>query len=95
MDPTSYSATASLGTNIQPERIFTLFWYWIKGKKKEKYTFTEYFKKIQKGFKIRNFDEDLKQKVLDSIDGQTTPDGRRIMVDHNKGRILIGRFDDF
>lgn len=92
MEPVlSLSAETSLNT---PKLIQSL-WYLIKRKKKEKMTFSEYFAKLKKQFKLKRLDDINKDKILERLDGQKLPDGRHITVLYNRGQILIGKLDDF
>ncbi len=82
-----------LTVDINPIGLVKIIWRWIKSRNKEKYTFSEYFKKIQKDFGIKNLDETLKGKILGMIDQKELPDGRQIVVDYSRRRILIRKFD--
>lgn len=82
-----------MSIDIDPFGILLQFRNWVKSKQKKSYTFSEYKKRMEKGFKKKLSDEAL-EKMLTSIDNQKLTDGRTITVDDSRKRIYVGKVDE-
>ena len=75
-------------------KIVDKLYRWMKSRRREKYTFEEFFYKFKKAQRIRKLNPELKKQILNQIEGMVLPDGRHVIVDKNKRRIFIGKLID-